>query len=226
MNEMPPTQSALDAMTARAEESPSDSGDFPARQWCAMNAAANPHSNPPLWFELLQKRTAMHAATPPAGLQVLGLNQLHHVICGLSFMAELPEDLRVKVASVLINVSKLRQAHKGDTWIHEHERAGDKGYVLLRGKARVQMAETPDGICPAPDLIGEAMQFNPMHECIATVSAAGECVVMQFAWHDFWARMQEASTEEEQRKVWAALENLAWDHLTKPLHIPSQSLRT
>ena len=203
MNEMPPAQSVLDA----------------------MNTAAVPRSNPPRWFELAQTRTAVHANSSPVQLQALGLDQLHRTICGLSFMAELPGDLRITVASILINVSKLRQAHKGDTWIHEHECAADKGYVLLRGKARVQREETPEGICPAPELIGETMQFNPLHQCIATVSAAGECMVMQFTWHDFWARMQEACSAEEQRKVRTALENLAWDHLTKPLHIASQSLR-
>jgi len=178
----------------------------------------------PRWLELLREKTAPHADAFTVQLLRIHLEKLHQIVCSLSIMDELPEELRMVVASILINISDLRQAHRDETWLREHENTMDNGYVLIQGKARIRRSEAPEGICPAPELMGETMQFNPLHQCIATVSAAGECVVMKFTWRDFWARLQECCSEEEQAQVRTALENLAWDHLTRPLEIPPQPM--
>jgi CRP-like cAMP-binding protein len=207
-----------------------------AGAYAGAHAGANPRMGPPrgisfrqpmsrlaAWFEVLERRTSMQTPNVLAQMEQRLFEELHHTIYSLDFMNELPDDLRGKVATILVNVGELRQAHKGETWICEHEHTTDNGYILLNGKARVRRPEAPEGVCPAPELIGETMQFSPLHQHSATVSAMGDCMVLQFTWEYFWRRVQETFSEEEQGRIRTALENLAWDHLTKPLHIPARS---
>jgi len=225
MSGMFPTPSALAARVFRTRELPEETLALSEGHPVHIQTVALPGSVRPRWFELAREKGTAPTDAVPAPVLLVDLGKVHHILCGLSFMTELAEDLRPRVASILVNISKLRPSYKGEMWIQEHERGTDNGYILLKGRARVQRPELPEGICPAPELIGETMQFNPLHECTATVSAAVDSVVMQFTWHDFWARMEETCTKEEQKEVWTALENLAWDHLTKPLHIPSQEVQ-
>ena len=135
-------------------------------------------------------------------------------IQALAFMRELAPALPPRVAGAFVEVSEQRKVSEGGTWIREHEHSEDKGYILLRGKVAITRSEAPDVVCEAPELLGEMMQFNPMHERTATVAAADECLVLRFFWDTFWTKLGETLSEDEVQQVRTALESQAWDHLT------------
>ena len=176
--------------------------------------------HPPRWFELLQERLAAREAAVRARPKLLRLDQLCQAIGSLRCMLGIPGELRLRVASILINIGDLRLARHGDILMRMHDRTSDTGFVLLRGTARITRDEMPDGLCPAPELMGETIQFSPLHERSATVTANEDCIVILFTWREFWTRVRQACTEPEQRCIRAVLEDLAWDHLTRPLPIP------
>ena len=126
----------------------------------------------------------------------------------------LPGDLRHQVAGILEKVAEQRRVPKASVWFHEHEQSKNMGYLLIAGQVKIEKADTPEIVCQAPELLGEMMQFNPMHERTATVSALDDCVVMQFPWEAFWAEIQENCTEADQKKIRSALEEVAWSHIT------------
>ncbi len=129
-------------------------------------------------------------------------------------MREFREELRTELAAVLLGISEARRVPKGCTWIREHEHAKNKGFVLLKGTAKILKSDTPEILCRAPELIGEMMQFSPLHERTATVLAAENCVVLQFIWDDFWARVEAQFPQAARQQIRSAVEGLAWTHLT------------
>ena len=136
-------------------------------------------------------------------------------ICEVSMMRELPQVLRDRVASIIEDISKLRKVPKGAVILREMEGGADKGYILLEGAVGILKTDAPKHRCPAPELLGEIMQFNPAHVRTATVGAVEDCLVLKFEWETFWAALGAESTSEEVAKVRSALEERAWVHFAE-----------
>ena len=133
-------------------------------------------------------------------------------ILKLETMAKLSEEVREKVANIIIMVAKLRSVPKGSTWIREGEHSENKGYILLRGTIDIYKADHPVLKCDAPELLGEIMQFNPSHLRTATVRASSDCIVLRFIWDDFWEAAERFLAANEQKELKGAVEGCAWRH--------------
>ena len=131
-------------------------------------------------------------------------------IAGLAAWGELTEDLREKVARLVLTIGAPRKAAAGDTWIREGERSENKGYVLLRGTVAIIREEHPKAQCEEPALLGEMMQFNPQEHRLATVTALTKCTVLRFSWDDFWNAAQEEFDDFENATLKKLVEQYAW----------------
>jgi CRP-like cAMP-binding protein len=59
------------------------------------------------------------------------------------------------------------------------------------------------------------MQFMPLHERTASVTALSDCAVLRFLWDDFWKEIRAKLSPEHQEKVEEAIKNTTWAHLTE-----------
>lgn len=135
-------------------------------------------------------------------------------IKGLRMMRDVDHDLQDKLADLFQAVSVPRSVPAGGIFIHEHENVDNKGYILLKGALLVRRDGHPDVTCPAPELIGEAMQFNPAGVRTATCAGAVDSVALRFMWDEFWSRAEIVFTPLELTKVKEALAAQAWEHFT------------
>jgi CRP-like cAMP-binding protein len=124
-----------------------------------------------------------------------------------------PPDLADEVVAILAAHSELRRVPQGGVWLRENEPTENKGFILMQGAVAVKKSDAPEVRVEAPELLGEAMQFNPRHLRTATVTAVEDIVVARFRWDDFWAAVEERLTPPDQEKVREAVKALAWDHI-------------
>lgn len=139
-------------------------------------------------------------------------SQVHQVILKLRFMGDLDLELCDLVADIFVKISEQRSVPAGGIFIHEHEHADDRGFVLLSGQILVQKSGAPDSTCKAPEILGEIQQFNPTHLRTATVSGAVPCVVLRFKWSDFWNTVNQDLHPPQIEELRKALEMHAWEH--------------
>lgn len=136
-------------------------------------------------------------------------------ICEVSVMRELPQELRERVAYIIEDISKKRKVPKGAVILREMEGGNAKGYILLEGAVGVLKTDAPKHRVPAPELLGEIMQFTPAQVRTATVGAVEDCLVLKFEWDTFWAALTAESTPDEVGKVRSLLEERAWTHFAE-----------
>ncbi len=136
-------------------------------------------------------------------------------ILSLQALSSLESGLRRSVAELLVRISKPRSIERGQVWLKRGEPSENKGYILLKGSADIEKPTSPVTTCHAPELIGEAMQFNPKHVRTATVSAVEDCIALRFLWDDFWKAVEESLGEEDRQRVRTAIENHAWAHFAE-----------
>jgi len=141
--------------------------------------------------------------------------EIANTIQTTKFMQAFPEDLRGKVSHALQEISKLRSVPMGETWIQEGDKTDARGFVLVKGSVSIRKGGDQPHMEEAPELLGEIMQFNPVHARAATVVATDDCVVMRFDWDDFWTKLDETLTEDELKTVKSAVESFAWEHFTR-----------
>lgn len=131
----------------------------------------------------------------------------------LRLMEHVPSHVRLPLVEILEEISELRSVPRDGVWLRENEPSENKGYVLLKGSVVVRKAGAPDTVVQAPELLGEAMQFNPKHLRTATVVANEDIVVARFLWDEFWSAVEQRCSEPERQAIREAVETVAWDHL-------------
>jgi len=133
----------------------------------------------------------------------------------LRVLEDLPSPLRSDVAAIFERISALRSVPAGGLWIREHDKAENKGFILLQGTAIVRKTGSPDLEIEAPELLGETMQFTETQERTATVTATSDCAVMRFMWDDFWREVESTFDPVDQERIRSAVSELAWRHLAQ-----------
>jgi CRP-like cAMP-binding protein len=141
--------------------------------------------------------------------------EIRDAVLRVRTVAGLSEELRGQVAEILLTVSQPRSVAKGTVWLHEGEHTENKGYILLKGAVGIQKSESPPVECRGPELLGEMMQFNPLHLRTATVVTLEDSVVLRFLWDDFWALTAKQLSASDQEKVKDAVKDLAWRHFVE-----------
>lgn len=106
-------------------------------------------------------------------------------IAELAFMSELPGDTRSQVAGVFLNVSDILHYEDGEALITSGYLSFDTGYVLVDGKATVELPDHAPIEIEAPSLLGEMAQFSTSDMRSATVRAKGGAAAAQFYWKTF-----------------------------------------
>jgi CRP-like cAMP-binding protein len=144
----------------------------------------------------------------------MGPNDIHEAIVHVPVVAEFALPVRETLSTLLQEISEVRRLRKGHRMTREGSRGRNRGFILLTGSVRIQKSDVPDSKARAPELLGEAMQFNPKKMRIASVFAHEDCLVMRFMWDDFWDAVARYFDPDEQTKVRESLERRAWEHFT------------
>ena len=140
--------------------------------------------------------------------------QIRTLVLQVPFITSLSEDLREKLADIILNIGVVRRVAQGQIMTRESGQGKNRGFILLDGVIGVQKAEAPYSKCRPPELLGELMQFNPKGMRTATLTAREECVVLRFQWNEFWNELMTNLSETEVAKIRQALEDRAWEHFT------------
>lgn len=144
----------------------------------------------------------------------MGPREIHEAIVEIATMGGFSAPARETLAQLLQEISEVRRLRKGHRMTREGSRGRNRGFILLTGSVRVQKSDVPDSKVPAPELLGEVMQFNPKRMRVATVIAYEDCLVLRFMWDDFWDAVARYFDPAEQAKVREVLERRAWEHFT------------
>lgn len=134
-------------------------------------------------------------------------------IANLAFVQRLPDYMHHPVAKLLFEVAQPRRCDPGEVIIREREIGGALGYILIRGRVRVEREGHAPVLIDAPALLGEMHQFNPNAERSATVSAEVPAEVVAFAWHELYERVRAIFPVEDQQMLLESLERLVEERL-------------
>jgi hypothetical protein len=99
--------------------------------------------------------------------------------------------LRTQLADILIDIGKVRVLKKGEQLYAEGAVDDNTGAIVLDGDLIVAFGTHQPVFVKAPELVGEMQQFNKYGTRTATVCAKDPTTVLEFAWHDFVARVQD-----------------------------------
>ncbi len=99
--------------------------------------------------------------------------------------------LRDHLADILVDIGKKRVLKKGEQLYAEGAEDDNTGAVLLDGELIVAFGAKPPLVLHAPELVGEMQQFNTFGTRTATVCAKDPTTLLEFAWHEFVAHIQE-----------------------------------
>jgi len=98
--------------------------------------------------------------------------------------AAMSEDLRQRVAMVLLWCGELEDCTAGRLLFVEGERDDSHGCILLDGKVEVLKREGPTKRLFAPELMGEMHLFGVDFARTATVKTLGQVTVLRFSWDE------------------------------------------
>ena len=99
--------------------------------------------------------------------------------------------LREHLADILVNISETRVLTKGEQLYAEGAIDDNTGALLVDGGLIVAFGTKTPIFLEAPEMVGEMQQFNKYGTRTATVCARASATVLEFAWHDFVARIQD-----------------------------------
>lgn len=129
----------------------------------------------------------------------------------LPLLAGLSEDVRDRVAKVFVDVSDLLLYSDGEPLIHAGYLSFDTGFVLLDGKAGIEVVDGDEIEIEGPALLGEMSQFRSADLRNATVRAKGPAHAIQFFWDDLYSRSEETLEREEQSLLRVSIEKQVWE---------------
>ncbi len=135
------------------------------------------------------------------------------IISDLPFIQAFPSALRHRIATMIEDISDLKEIKQGEVLLTKGDTTSNDGYILLEGTVEVLREDIPITTVHPPALLGEVKQFNPHHERIADVTALQDLKVLQFNWEDFNAAAEERLGEAHLSLFREALSEYAWQHI-------------
>ncbi len=99
--------------------------------------------------------------------------------------------LRDHLTDILMDISNTRVLKKGEQLYAEGAIDDNTGALLVDGGLIVAFGTKTPVFLEAPNMVGEMQQFNKYGTRTATVCARASATVLEFAWHDFVARIQD-----------------------------------
>ena len=133
-------------------------------------------------------------------------------IMAIAAFASMDATLAQKVAEAFIACSRKERATPGRTLMSVGDSAVQDGIILLSGEISIAKEGSPEIIAIAPELMGEMAQINPARQRTATVTAHTDITLLHFTWRDFANEAGQRLTQDEFKKVSAALQDHAWRH--------------
>jgi len=106
-------------------------------------------------------------------------------------IASLPPPVRKHLADILSDIGSVRVLKKGEQLYAEGAADDNTGAIVIDGALTVAFGTHTPVFVQAPELVGEMQQFNKYGTRTATVCAKDPTTVLEFAWHDFVARVQD-----------------------------------
>ncbi len=146
-------------------------------------------------------------------------------VATLPLLARVPESAREKIANLMVGLATSVELEAGDVLIQEGALGGTAGYILVQGQVSVERSGASPLSLPAPSLLGEMQQFNPVAQRTATVTAENDAVALKFTWPALYARAKETLSEEEQHLLLAAIEHCVWERFHEEVLLDLPLLR-
>lgn len=112
-------------------------------------------------------------------------------IQSVPLIASFTPALRTQLVDILVDIGKVRVLKKGEQLYAEGAADDNTGAIVLDGDLIVAFGSNQPVFVKAPELVGEMQQFNKYGTRTATVCAKDPTVLLEFAWHDFVARVQD-----------------------------------
>ncbi len=106
-------------------------------------------------------------------------------------LANFQPALRKQLSDILCDIAKVRVLKKGEQLYAEGAIDDNTGAIIVDGALTVAFGTNKPVFVQAPELVGEMQQFNKYGTRTATVCAKDPTTVLEFAWHDFVARVQD-----------------------------------
>ena len=134
-------------------------------------------------------------------------------ITALPLLADLPEDLRLKVCMVFPGLSECIRLKEIDTLFNQASVCKSTGYLLVRGKLKLYRKDGAETIKSAPDIMGIFLNKGDKGtEWTATAMASGESEVLKFSWDQYTERLVKRLTRDERHAFVASAKNNATKH--------------
>jgi CRP-like cAMP-binding protein len=133
----------------------------------------------------------------------------------LPLLQSMPDQNKARIAALLSEVSERVTVPDGEALLYQGWLGGEAGYILVRGRVRVSKTNGDEISVPAPALLGEMHQFNPVSQRTATVSAKGEATLLKFAWQQLYAQARQQLSEAEQGMLMDGIERIVWERFDR-----------
>lgn len=137
------------------------------------------------------------------------------ILSDIPFIQSLPDATRDGLTRIIIGVSNPEAIKAGAVLFTQGEPGTDEGYFVLKGEFEVKKSGAAAAQIPAPELLGEMKQFNPVGLRTATVKAVTPLEVLAFKWADLQNGLEAGLSSDAFQAVEQALESYAWEHFTE-----------
>ncbi len=139
-------------------------------------------------------------------------DETRQAILQLGFISSFSGDVREILATVFMEISEQGRLTKNSKIFTEGDKDSNTGVIILDGEVTVKKTGSPDFGCPGPELLGEALQFNPNALRTATIEVATDTHALRFKWSDFEETVKRYLSDADYETVRQGLENYAWQH--------------
>ena len=137
------------------------------------------------------------------------------ILAEIAFIQSLPDSTRDDLIRIIVDVSDPETLEAGTVLFNQGEPGSDNGYFLVKGDIEVKKSGAAAAQIPAPELLGEMKQFNPVGLRTATVKAVTSLEVLAFKWAKLQDALEAGLSADAFQAVEQALENYAWKHFTE-----------
>lgn len=143
------------------------------------------------------------------------LNELRNRLAQLLVVKSVPAVMRPRVVMVFLAIGQEGKANKGFVLFKQGDEHDDSAYVLIGGSVTVEKDDAPSVEVRAPHLLGEMIQFSPIRQRAATVTANSMVRLLRFTWKGFFQTAEELFTPEEMDHLKHAIEEVVWSHVVE-----------
>ena len=128
----------------------------------------------------------------------------------LPFLSGLPEATLAHICEVIEAVAEPASVPEGKELLQEGYLGFATGYILLDGTVRIDREGKEPVDLSGPELLGEMSQFLQDDTRSATVRALTDTNLLKFSWDDLYDRAKELLSEEENKGLSRAIEQVVW----------------